>query len=122
MNMDQFNELERRFEDVVARLEKIEGSNSKTWLQRNVGMIISTGMILVTLAGTWARIEASIVALHATDMRLEGRIDRNTGVITAHHENTDVHVDKNWRAEMRADIANIRQLLIEHMGDGSGKR
>lgn len=122
MNMDQFNELERRFEDVVARLEKIEGSNSKTWLQRNVGMIISTGMILVTLAGTWARIEASIEALHETDVRIEGRIDRNTGVITAHHENMDVHVDKNWRAEMRADIANIRQLLIEHMGDGSGKR
>lgn len=117
MNADQFTELERRFEEVVARLEKIEGSNGKSWLQRNVGLVISTGTILVSFAAGWARIETTVANLHMTDVRLESRIDRNSGLIAAHHENTDIHVDRTWKEGMRADVANIRELLIEHMGD-----
>ena len=122
MNVDQFARLEGRLEDVVSRLEKIEGSNGKNWLQRNVGLIVSTGTILVTLAAGWARIETTVANLHATDVRLETRLDRNSAQITAHHENTDIHVDKNWKQDMRTDLTDIRKLLIEHMGDMSRKK
>jgi len=119
MNQQQLQELEERLDriesDLLRKLEKLNGLRDRNWLQRNLGLVISTGTILVTLAGAWSRVETAINHLQRESTRLEARIAVNGDLMRAHHESTSVHVDQAWKREMKDDITEIRILLIEHM-------
>lgn len=117
MDADQFRELEDRLEkverDVLERLDTLE--NKGSWLSRHLGVVVSTVTILATLAAGWGRIETNMAALHRTDISLQDQVTRNTGLIREHHENTSVHTDRGWRQEIRQELSDIRNLLIQHM-------
>lgn len=118
MDRLQWDALQDRLNKVESDLlEQIEARSSSTWFSRNIGLVISTMTILITLAAAWGRIETNIEVMRTTDERLQGQIHTNSGLIRAHHENTTIHMDRGWRSELKSELAEIRNLLIQHMAD-----
>lgn len=107
-------ELER-FE--VELLEKVAAltNGKKNWLWGNIGTIISTLVLLATIAVAWGRITTVVDHLQLEDVKLWQEDAKIEQIVRSHHEDTDRHTDKEFKAEVRTQLTDIRNLIIEHM-------
>ncbi len=93
----------------------VNGNGSGSWLRDNAGMLLSTLIVVAGIFIAWGRTSAQVVQLQADQIKLEERIKSLESQVRSHHEDTERHVDSNFKQEVRDRFTAVEQLLHQHV-------
>lgn len=83
-------------------------TGQRGWVKENAATLLSLLVMLCAFAVAWGTVTTKITAL-------QKRMDTVEHDLKAHHENADIHVDKEFKSEVRTKLESITQLIHQHV-------
>ena len=112
------HELQERLEafekDLMSKVGEIS-NHKRSWLYNNVGSIVTATALLIAIAVAWGATQTELGHMRATQEAFMTRLEILDARVRAHHENTDVHVDREWKSYVTRQLEDIRSLIVKHM-------
>lgn len=112
------HELQERLEqfekDLLDKVADIS-NHKRGWIYQNIGTIVTGLALLVALAVAWGSSQTEISHIQAMQEAANVRLENLDVRVRQHHENTDVHVDREWKGYVTRQLEDIRSLIVKHM-------
>ena len=115
MTDKEFQERLEQFEtDLLSKVEQ-SLNHKKGWLYNNISWLITLLSTIAVIGVAWGTISTEVNHVMNLTEANAIRIENVDLRVRAHHENTDVHVDREWKSYVTRQLEDIRSLIVKHM-------